>query len=330
MLKAIFSSLLITIYSYASVVTLPSTEGWLDDFEQAQELAQQKHRPLLIAFLGPDWCSSSDKLDEEILSSSTFLNALSKEIIFVRVNIPENFDQESFQGHILKEKYAITDCPSLILAKSTGEEVARLAIERDGPQEYARYVKEILSDFVQVQQFSNKKKLKKLKNDEIKSLYVKAGKLADSTLKKILLEEGLKNDHGPYFLLERYGELLANGGVKNRHVRRVRNKILARDPHNEFGYCRQLALLDFEALARVSQPREAKNVVKPLIDYLHKFGDKDLKNAWKLEMKISQYFFSHDEKEEALKHAHASHKIAPEFAQREVAQSIEYLESHVQ
>lgn len=49
-----------------------ASEGWFDDFSKAQARAQEKNSPLLIAFLGPNWCPWSDKLEEEVLTSNTF------------------------------------------------------------------------------------------------------------------------------------------------------------------------------------------------------------------------------------------------------------------
>ncbi len=83
--------------------------------------------------------------------------------------------------------------------------------------------------------------------------------------------------------------------------------------------------MDFDALANACLGTKA--VVKPLVEYLRKFGTVDTENAWQIEMKISKYLFSKDQIEEALKHANASLKMAPESARTEIAKSVEYLKT---
>lgn len=319
--------LLITVPCLANIPLLPPSERWMDDFAKAQELSQKQQRPLLIAFLGPDWCPCSDKLEEEILMSRTFLSALNEQVIFLRVDIGENYDHENSMLNTLKEQYRIETCPSLVLVAPTGQEIAKIEYLPLEGKEFAVYIKGVLSDYCRVNELAKGNLLGSLQADELKALYTQAGKFADATFKNILLEEGLKADKSPYFLIEQYGRLLAEDGIKSKKSKVLRNKIIARDINNEQGYRRQIALMDFEALATVKHPKGAKAVVKPLLDYLQKFGSKDIENAWEIELKISRYLFSHDQIEEALKHANASLKIAPESKRSEIAQSVEYLKT---
>lgn len=294
--------------------------AWETNFEEAEKLAQSQDRPLLIAFLGPNWCPCSDQLEEEVLNSEPFLAALKDQVIFLKVEI-----QEDYEENFLAEKYRIESCPSLVLIESDGHEIAVLDYLPLGGQEFGCYINEMLANYYLVEDLTQKKSLCNLQLDELKSLYTQAGKFADTTFKQALLEEGLKVDQGPYFLLQQYGHLLAENGVQNRKAKVLRNKIIARDIDNEQGYRRQIALMDFETLANARLGTKA--VVKPLIDYLRKFGTVDTENAWEIEMKISKYLFSKDQIEEALKHANASLKVAPESARNEIAKSVEYLKT---
>ncbi len=308
-----------------------ASEGWFDDFSKAQARAQEKNSPLLVAFLGPNWCPWSDKLEEEVLTSNAFFASLKDEVVLLRVDIPEDFDQKTFAGSVLKQRYQIEECPSLVLAQSSGQEIARFEYLPVKTKDVALVIKERIADFKKVAQLTKKKQLKSLKTNELKSLYTKAGKLADTTFKKALLRQGLKSDHDPYFLLEEYEALVTKGKSKDRQSLRVRNKILARDPQNSKGCLRQLALMDFEALANNNEKAlQAKAVVDPLISYLNEFGKEDVDNAWQIEMKVSQYLFSHDQPADALKHARASLRLAPQAAREEITQSIEYLQAFVQ
>jgi len=311
-----FKLVLLLLITTRCFAFLPYYERWQGSFEQAQEMAQKENRPLLIAFLGPQWCPYSDELEESLLTTNSFLGSLEDKVIFLRIDIPEDYD-EDIQTTLLREKYHIDSCPTLILVEPNGQEIAKVQTPS------AQDILDILDDYSQV---SKAKALATLEEEQLKSLYTQAGKLADLTFKKALLEAGLRADQTPYFLLEQYGDQLAKHGVKNRVSKMMRNRIIARDLNNEKGCRRQLALMDFEALVESGDRLTARTVVKPLIDYLQKFGAQDPENAWQLELKISQYLFSRDRVKDALKHANVSLKIAPESQRREVAKSVEYLE----
>jgi len=308
-------------------------EGWLDDFAEAKKIASEKKCPLLIAFLGPTWCPWSDKLEAEVLVNQNFFKNLQTEVVFLKVDIPEDFDRhtkESLPALKLKEQYFVDECPTLVLVTPNGKQIAKLNYLPISCSAFASYIKEMLTDYEKLSLLTEKKALKKLDGKELKSLYAKAGRLADETFKKVLLNQGIKTDPSPYFLLEQYGVLLTKGKGNSWASRRLRNKILSLDPKNKNGSHRKLAVMDFNALAvsaKTDQKMDA--VIHPLVDYLQKFGSKDLENAWRIEMMISQYLFGKDQIGASLIHAKNSLKIAPEPAQKEIVQSIEYLQTQL-
>jgi protein disulfide-isomerase len=299
--------------------------GWQNDYPKAQTVAMQKQKPLLVAFLGPNWCGSSDQFENEILASPDFLEGIKGEMLLVKVDLPEKFQEENYQGKGLKERYEISECPSLILLDSNGIEIAKLPSLPLTGEEYALYVKQIYSDYQKISHLETQE-IKHLKVDELQHLYVRAGRLADTTFKSALLQQGLKVDRGPYFLLEQYQKLLTSDRASPGRLKKLRGKILARDPENALGCRRRLALLDFEALTRTPHAKSEK-VIQPVVDYLEEFGNKDIENTWRLEMRISQYLFSQNQLEGALQHAQASYKAAPNEQQKEIADSIDYLQT---
>jgi hypothetical protein len=307
-----FKVIFFLLITSTCIASLPHYERWLSDFNEAKEMAQRQNRPLLIAFLGRQWCDSSDQLEEEILDSGAFLTALENKVVFLKVNIPAVYEENA-----LVDQYNIDSCPTLLLVEAGGHEIAKLDLSSID----AMTINTLLADYDRVQNDD----LCNLRVSELQSLYARAGKFADATFKQTLLEEGLKVDEGPFFMLEQYGHLLAEVGVKNRKSKTLRNRIIARDIKNEQGYRRQLAIMDFEALC--NETLAAKAVIKPLMDYLQKFGSKDVENAWQIELKISRYLFSRDQIEDALKHANASLKMAPEAKRNEIAKSVDYLKT---
>lgn len=318
--NTILSGILLTCAAFAQEVEL--FRGWTDNLEAAKKEAKGRQCFLLIAFLGPNWCEYSDKLEEEVLSQKAFKNLLKRKFVFVRVDIPENLEEKNCSEKELRKKYNVEECPCIVLATSEGEIIAKLDYLPITCSHFASYIRQICNDYNQLNQLS-KLELRQMKVDEIKHFYTCAGRLADTACKKILLNQGLKVDRGPYFLVEKYGNLLASGTVSSRTLNRLRNRIVARDPQNKQGYQRKLALIDFE----LREGKKTSNqVIQPLVRYLSEFGSKDLENAWKLEMKISQYLFSRNQVEEALKHAQLSLEVAPKKAQKDIVKSIEYLQ----
>ncbi len=308
-------------------------EGWCGDFTDARKWALETHKPLLIAFLGPSWCKLSDQIEQKVLSDNNFLQALKDQLVLVKIDIPENFERLShanFPEITLKEKYHIQECPSLVLIEASGHEIAKLECHSLETNHYVARVKELLQDFDRVKKCTEKRQIKQLKVDELKSLYAKAGRLADHKFKENLLKQGLKTDPGAYFLLEKYGEILANRRFKSREVIKIRKKIVARDPQHYEAAQVKLAILDFGSLAHgVKKPKNSHTVIKPLVKYLKEFGMQDKENAWRLELMISQYLFGNNHIEEALEHAKQCLDVAPASQKTEIAHSVEYLQAHL-
>lgn len=301
---------------------------WHDHYLEAKNQAVKEGKPLLIAFLGSNWCPWSDQLESEVLANPNFLREMEKDFVLVKIDIPENFEEENFPGKELKKRFKVEESPSLILMQPTDEEIAILEYLPVDVKEFCSYVKETLSDYQRLSRIT-KKQLDQMQVEELKALYAKAGRLADQTFKKIVLEQGLKSDQGPFFLLEKYEDLIAGKKPSSSQMKHLRKKIIQSDPKNEGGALRKLAVMDFQALANVKKKTpKAEIVVRPLLEYLQAFGKNDGENAWRIEMKVSQYFFTQNRIEDALKHAQASLEIAPEECKKEIAQSIEYLKSY--
>lgn len=321
--NVLFAVFFLTCSGFAEVDELM---GWVDSVEAAQKVAKQRDLPLLIAFLGPNWCNFSDTLEEEILSQEVFARLLECEAILVKIDIPEDFEKSNYYGKELKEAFYVDECPCLVLADINMKSIAKLDYLPVTCDHFVRYVKQIMGDYNRMSHLA-RSELKQMKVDELQHLYARAGHLADVTFKKALMKQGLKVDRGPYFLVEQYGNLLASGTASDRELKKIRRKVYVRDPFNKQGYLRKLAMIDFKTKIGSKTPEE---VIAPLISYLQQFGPKDPENAWKLEMKISQFLFSKNQIEGALKHAKLSFDKAPPEAKSEIAQSIEYLQTFVQ
>lgn len=303
--------------------------SWSDDYAHAISIAQASNKPLLIAFLGSEWCPWSEKLISEVLIDQRFTQALKDELLFVWVDVPEYLSQEGLQN-TLKEKYQVQELPTLVIVHPNEEEISRVGYLPYEPEKYAGHLKQILFLYQEFKNLQERRSLPSLSLEKLKTLYEQASLLGCKRYREEILLAGLQIDTGTFFLLEHYADLLKTKKMKNEHVVALRKKIVSKDPKNIEGAHLSLAVLEFEALSRRGKKGEDPQVaLVPLIDYIKRFGSKDVENHWKVEMMISQYLFSKNRILPALEHAQASYAAAPEQAKKEIALTINYLSTHL-
>lgn len=58
-------------------------------YEEAKQKAELEGKPLLIIFLGPNWCPFSDQLEADVLEDSNFLEEIGKQLVLFKVDIPK-------------------------------------------------------------------------------------------------------------------------------------------------------------------------------------------------------------------------------------------------
>lgn len=291
---------------------------WIEDYKKAVEIAKQKNQLLLIAFLGPDECPWSQKLDTEVLSDQEFIDELNPIFTLVKVRLGNN---------ALKEKYQVKELPLIMLASSSGEPIARTHYLPLSSADFLSYIKELLVDFQLIKMVISDGHLKNMPFEQLKTLYQKALRLENPEFKNAIVEKGLKRDRGAFFLLQQYGSMIETGKMKDLKTLKLRHKILSRDPKNEHGTHLKIALMEYQALMKKSKKPE--RVLRPLFEYTQTFGKKDHENLWKIEMMIAELLFSHNFLQDAMKHATLSYEAAPETERAGISQSIEYFKTHL-
>ncbi len=306
-----------------------SFSHWMSDYAKAEKLAQVTGKPLLLAFVGSDWCPWSTKIQTEILCNPEFAAALREEVIFVLVDFPEKNKislELKTQNQGLKNRYGVQELPTLVLVDHLGDVIVKMGYLPLDAQSLAAHLRSSLEDFIQLKSVLGAPNLVCLQGKELENLYQKASHLDYRAVKERLMEVGLKSDRSIFFLLERYEELLVNGKLKDPEVQKLRREIVLSDPSNSQGTHFKLAMAEFNNLSqRLKKKENPHRAIAPLTEYLRQFGSKDRENVWKVEMVIAQYLFSKNFATEALQHARNSYEYAPEDARCEIAQSIEYL-----
>lgn len=313
------------------ILTFRTTNVWMEDYTKALQLSQETGKSLLLAFVGVEWCPWSQKMIQEILGKSEFLDELSQEMIFVWVDFPR---EGSIDVHAktrvegLKNRFQVKELPTLVLVDNGGSEIGKFGFL---PYSAARMVAEIknaLRDYKQLKEIIGASHSASMSGEEIKTLYGKAEKIGCEKAKKMLLEMGLQKDESAFFLMREYEQKLEEKKLKEPSMQKLRQQILSHDPLNAKGVHFQLAIAEFEALSkRFKKKDNPGKALAPLADYLRGMGAKDLENRWKIEMIMAQFLFSKNYIQEALLHAKNSYEMAPEPCKKEVASSLEYMAS---
>ncbi len=302
-------------------------EKWLENLEQGITRAKEENKLLLIAFLGTPWCPWSEKIETDVLSEHEFVSRVSRDFVMVSLTLKEE------EGDLLslKDSFGVEELPTLIVANALGKEITRVGFLPKTPEAFARHLTKIKRDFTEVKQVVETEDLSIFSAKELKRLYLKAKNQGFSSLKDKLFLAGLQVDKGLFFLLEQYRNLAEKGKQGSREGAAVRKKICKLDPKNEQGGFRSLALLDFESLSqkRLVKKKHINAALKPIINYVKKFGKEDSENLWRMELLIAQFLYRKSRVKDALLHAKSAYNHAPEENKGEIIDTISYLETKV-
>jgi hypothetical protein len=245
------------------------------EIDSLLQRAQASGRTLCIALLGPKPCPWSEKFQSEILDQGEVAAFLNERFFFVQGSASD-----------MGEIYPAEELPALLLAYSP-ELIIQIPYQPLQASDYLSYVKEA-AYFCALLIGED---LQKKPPEELQELYVEAHRLRLEALKEKILQEGLKTDKGTFFLLQHYAALLKSRNYKASEVKELRQKILSRDKKNSDKSHLYLAFLDFEARKKKFERKRRKSslVIKPLVDYIKQWGEKDTEGVESIKQIISNY-----------------------------------------
>lgn len=297
-----------------SVVNCKNT--WQFEEKNILKAARAENRPIVAVFLGED-CPWSKKMRQEILESPSFLEKIHAEAILWVNSLRQEEEEKTFV-----QKYKVQQCPIFLLLDPTGKEFARLdSISTD----VQGYTEAIVSQIENFQEICLALEREDTDFDEQKwqELYQKAKNLSVPCFHQVILERGLRKEKGNYFHLEKFAALLEKHKIKHPEVRKVKQQLLNRDPDDEFGMHFKVAMLEFKKNAsKLKSKDRPEKALLPLLQYVHRFGKKDVENYWKSEWMIAEFLYSHQFILFALEHAEAAYRSSPEAARQQIAETI--------
>ncbi len=297
---------------------------WQKDYQRAFEESARAKKPLLLFFNGSDCSGWGMKLKHEILSSPEFVALATGRFVCVEIDFPEH---KAVDEHLaseraaLKERWKVQEIPRLILIDAEGKEIARFGSTSLSAKEFGE---DLLSIIEKDQKLNTAlKNLGMQTPGALEDLYKLARELERENEALSILNIGVMKG-ALFFLLEKYRLLVEEGKSSEAEALHLRQRLVALDPKNEKKIPFSLALIDFQRLSneKLINPFVA---IRPLEEYLSKWGLSDHENKWRLEMMIAQFYVDCDEWKTALKHAESALESAPDSRKEEIARSLEYI-----
>jgi len=114
---------------------------WVRDVAAAKEQAAKEGKDLFIDFTGSDWCGWCHRLEDEVLTHASFVEAAKKDFVFLYLDFPRG-DEKKAQvvdpelNEKLKESLGVEGFPTIILATASGEPYGRTGYQEGGPEAY--------------------------------------------------------------------------------------------------------------------------------------------------------------------------------------------------
>ncbi|MDJ0839427.1 MAG: thioredoxin family protein [Acidobacteriota bacterium] len=122
--------------------------GWITDMDEAQKVAQEDNKYILVNFTGSDWCGWCKRLDREVFSKKEFADFADNNLVLLKLDFPKfkklpEGQRESNEA--LARKYRVRGFPTILLLDKYGERVMETGYRPGGPGAYVTYLKKRMS-----------------------------------------------------------------------------------------------------------------------------------------------------------------------------------------
>ncbi len=177
---------------------------WLTNYDEATQLASKSSKPIILFFTGSDWCSWCIKLEDEVLNTPEFADAVGDKFYFVKLDFPLNrqLPQDiTSQNKRLQKQFMINGFPTLVLLDAQQRQIGTAGYRPGGGKQYAQFLLKLVEDQNAYNQKVDNMDRQKMSSTELKQLYDRCVLLGhDSDIEKIV-NAGMKSDQKSFFLL---------------------------------------------------------------------------------------------------------------------------------
>ncbi len=338
MYQILFSLCFVALVSYATPMQAARQKNrnisWLTNYEKALQLAKASSKPILLFFTGSDWCGWCNKLEREILETSSFAGSISNKLIFVKLDYPMHTSldpQIVSQNEQLQKRFSVRSFPTVIILNPDGQPIGTTGYRAGNGKQYAQHLARIVNNYSTYKQHMAQLDTDNVSGKELKKLYEKAQELGFKNDCSCLMEKGLDSNQVPFFLTESYRNLVKSGKIDDEETVALKQRLFSIDPNNLLLTHYQVAVIDFEAFCSEMGKNDCspEKTVVPLINYINKFGHQDKENLWRLNMVISQVYLDKNQLDQALKYAKDSYLAAPPTIQSDIAKAIKSIQNQM-
>lgn len=109
---------------------------WLTNFDAAAREAARRNARILALFTGSDWSAACRQFNEDVAFHPEFVNAFTGDFVFLQVDFPKRPGQPAeLREHNakLRERYAVTTYPTLLVISADGAVLATVDLEKKQP-----------------------------------------------------------------------------------------------------------------------------------------------------------------------------------------------------
>src|SRR5262245_55254889 len=124
LMRALCAAFLVGLTMAASAFA-QTTEGWLDDYDQALAQAKVQKKLVLIAFTASDVLPNCKKLAAEVFASQEFKDFAAKNLVLMEVDFPKSKEQSKQlkeRNRDLNGRIGGRGFPVLVVVDSNGVE----------------------------------------------------------------------------------------------------------------------------------------------------------------------------------------------------------------
>jgi thioredoxin-related protein len=136
------------LFCFVSVTAFAAADNWLTSLDEAKKIAEKDKKVILMDFSGSDWCGWCIKLDKEVFSQQAFKDFAKDNLVLVLVDFPNGKKLDpaiQAANDSLAQKYNVEGFPTVILADSKGNVIARTGYRAGGPEAYITHLKEFIA-----------------------------------------------------------------------------------------------------------------------------------------------------------------------------------------
>jgi thioredoxin-related protein len=132
----------------------------MTDYKVAMKKAADEKKDMLLDFSGSDWCKWCIQLDKEVFSQKEFIEAASKDFVFVMLDYPQDKSKMTpkllAQNEQLQKKFRVQGFPTVLLTDVAGKPYAQTGYQAGGPKAYLAHLAELRKSRVQAAEFMAK------------------------------------------------------------------------------------------------------------------------------------------------------------------------------